>query len=130
MTTNTEFVLDSYAWIEYFNGSPKGRSVKELIKAKKAVTPTIVIGELSTRYGSFKEWESMLDLIQNAARIVDLTLSIANQAGIFKTQMRKKFKNNFGLADAIILATARENNAKVVTGDRHFKGLPETIFLE
>ena len=35
-----------------------------------------------------------------------------------------------GLFDAIILATGRSLNAKILTGDQHFKGLPETLWLE
>jgi len=34
------------------------------------------------------------------------------------------------LADAIILATARILDAKVVTGDQHFRGLPNVIWLD
>jgi len=33
------------------------------------------------------------------------------------------------LFDAIVLATARLLNAKVVTGDEHFKGMPETLWI-
>ena len=34
-----------------------------------------------------------------------------------------------GIADAIIYATALRNRAKVVTGDPHFRTLPEVIFV-
>jgi predicted nucleic acid-binding protein len=34
-----------------------------------------------------------------------------------------------GLGDAIVLATARICRAHVITGDPHFKGLPETQWL-
>jgi predicted nucleic acid-binding protein len=37
---------------------------------------------------------------------------------------------DWGLADSIVLATARELGAKVVTGDKHFIDLgAETVFL-
>ena len=42
--------------------------------------------------------------------------------------MRKKHEN-FGLADAIILETARTLNAKVLTGDRHFRAVKEARLL-
>jgi predicted nucleic acid-binding protein len=38
--------------------------------------------------------------------------------------------NNPSLFDAIVLVTAREYGSSVVTGDEHFRGLVETIFLE
>ncbi|MBI3600476.1 MAG: PIN domain-containing protein, partial [Nitrospinae bacterium] len=34
------------------------------------------------------------------------------------------------MADAIVYATALENNCTVVTGDAHFKGLDRVIFVK
>ena len=34
------------------------------------------------------------------------------------------------LFDGIVLASAKLNDAKVLTGDEHFKGLAETMWLE
>jgi len=42
--------------------------------------------------------------------------------------MRSK-RRNFGLADAIILETGKAVSAPVITGDPHFKGLDNTIFI-
>ena len=42
--------------------------------------------------------------------------------------MRKKFKD-FGLIDSMILLTTRKLDAKILTGDPHFKGFKETIFI-
>ena len=36
---------------------------------------------------------------------------------------------NWGMADLVILATARIASAKVVTDDRHFEGLSEAIIV-
>nr|MDO8099121.1 hypothetical protein [Candidatus Njordarchaeota archaeon] len=41
----------------------------------------------------------------------------------------KKSKRGWGLADSMILRTATAVNGKVVTGDEHFKGLSEAIFI-
>jgi hypothetical protein len=41
----------------------------------------------------------------------------------------KKTRKGWGLADSIILSAARVVKGKVVTGDEHFKGLDETIFI-
>jgi predicted nucleic acid-binding protein len=37
-------------------------------------------------------------------------------------------RKNPSLFDAIVLATARLLNAKVVTSDEHFKHMPETLW--
>ena len=65
----------------------------------------------------------------NNSKVVGLTPEIAMNAGLLHADMKKKIRN-FGLADSIILATARKLRAKVVTGDSHFKGFKETVFLE
>jgi len=33
------------------------------------------------------------------------------------------------MADAIVYATAMEENCKVITSDAHFKGLDETVII-
>ncbi|RLE57048.1 MAG: type II toxin-antitoxin system VapC family toxin, partial [Thermoprotei archaeon] len=39
-------ILDTYAWVEYFLGSPKGRVVKDLLE-KGAYTPDVVLAEIA-----------------------------------------------------------------------------------
>jgi predicted nucleic acid-binding protein len=43
--------------------------------------------------------------------------------------MRKKHPN-FGLADVIIYETAKSENAPVLTGDEHFKGVEKVIYIK
>jgi predicted nucleic acid-binding protein len=60
--------------------------------------------------------------------IVPVERSVALLAGEIN-HSRKKVAKGWGMADSLILATARSASAKVVTGDRHFEGLPETIMV-
>ncbi len=123
-------VFDSYAWIEYFRGSESGEIVKKYVENKKGVTPVIVIAELSAKY--YKEnwdfWDSDLQFITAKSVIFDLTLDIASKAGEIRMKMRKE-RPNFGLADAIILETGNKVKAPILTGDPHFKGLSNAIFI-
>lgn len=44
---------------------------------------------------------------------------------------RKEEVRNWGLADSIVLATAGDSGARVVTGDRHFADLKdEVVFVQ
>jgi hypothetical protein len=43
--------------------------------------------------------------------------------------MKKKAKG-WGLADSIVLCTAKSIKGKVVTGDEHFRELKEVIFIK
>jgi predicted nucleic acid-binding protein len=126
----SKYVLDSYAWVEYFGGTHKGKKVKELLESRTCFTPSIVIAELSNKYErENKDWGICSSFIQLNSEIISLDFPIAEKSGKIKQIIRKKYKSKFGLADAIILATAREFNAKVVTGDQHFKHLKNTEFL-
>ncbi|MDL5504040.1 MAG: PIN domain-containing protein, partial [Candidatus Methanoperedens sp.] len=41
-----------------------------------------------------------------------------------------KLEKKWGIGDSIIYATAKREEAKVMTGDPHFRGLNDVIFLE
>ena len=129
MTSN--YLLDSFAWIEYFRGTEKGRKVKKVLENFNCFTPTVVIAEISDKYSreGYSFWDKDLQFILENSVLLDLDLHIASDAGKMKQLVRKKYKNKFGLADAIILVSARKINAKVVTGDKHFKPLINVEFL-
>jgi predicted nucleic acid-binding protein len=123
-------VLDSYAWIEYFRGSNKGEKVKKYVENKNSYTPVIVVAELSAKYHREKWdfWEDDLKFILAKSIIIELTLEIAVNAGKTRNEIRQK-KKGFGLADAIILETSKEVNAPVITGDPHFVGLENVVYI-
>ena len=124
-------VFDSYAWIEYFRGSKKGEMVKEYVEKKKGATPMIVIAELSAKYHreEWDFWEEDLQFIIAKSVIIDLSLDIAVNSGKTRKTMRKNNRPHFGLADAMILETGKNLKAPVLTGDPHFKGLREAIYI-
>lgn len=53
---------------------------------------------------------------------------IAEAAGRISADRKRKVRG-WGLADSCVLATARVNGAKVVTGDSHFEGLSDAILV-
>lgn len=126
---NDMFVIDSFAWIEYFLGSERGEKVREFIEKSDCITPTIVIAELSAKYSSEnKEFSDKLKFIKFNSRIAALNDEIADASGKIKFQ-QKKVKKDFGIADSIIYATALSYNAKVITGDQHFEDIKESIMI-
>ena len=42
-----EIIFDTFAWIEYFEGTKKGNKVKEYLENNEVITPIIVLLELS-----------------------------------------------------------------------------------
>ena len=123
------FVLDSFAWVEYFLGSKRGEKVKGFIESEKCVTPTIVITELSAKYSNDKtDFTDKLKFMKFNTKVISLTDDIAEHAGKIKTGQRK-IKKDFGLADSIIYATALLHNAKIISGDPHFEDIKEAIMI-
>ncbi|MEM3699790.1 MAG: PIN domain-containing protein [Candidatus Bathyarchaeia archaeon] len=132
-----KYVIDAYAWIEYFRGSKSGEIVKRYIESEDSATPTIVVSEISRKL--LKEIElgnethegrlKRLEFIRATTQIIALNFEIAAEAGTIDLEMKKKVKG-WGLADSIILFTARAAKGKVVTGDQHFRGFKETIFIK
>ena len=45
-----QYVIDTFAWIEYFSGSVAGKRAKQYIESDHAYTPTVVITELVNKY--------------------------------------------------------------------------------
>ena len=123
-------VFDTYAWIEYFLGSKKGENVKSILEEDNILTPSLVLVELSVK--SAKEgwdFEKHLEFIKSKSLIVGINGEIIKQAGGFYVAMRKK-NPSFGLIDALIFLVAKEHQAKIITGDPHFKNLENVEFLE
>ena len=126
-----KYVIDSFAWVEYFRGSKKGETARHCIEEGGCATPAIVLAELSDVYEreENRHWERDLAFIASKTTIVNLGQDIAAKAGKIKNDVRRKYQTKFGLADAIILATARKLGAKVVTGDQHFKRLDDMVSI-
>ncbi len=94
------------------------------------MTPAIVVAELSEKHKRLnREFESKYDFVKARTRIVPLEEELGRVAGEINFA-RKQHVKGWGLADSIVLATARQLGSKIVTGDPHFKDLVgETIML-
>lgn len=120
-------LIDSWAWIEYFRGSEKGKKVIPYLESDgEIVVSALNIAEVyyTTLKRKGKETaKSQKDAIQKRCRVVDVNAEIAARGAEIKLEKK------WGLADAIILATAEIEKAKLVTGDQHFKGITNVEFL-
>ena len=131
------YVIDTYAWIEYFKASEMGEAAKPYIEGGRSITPIIVVAEISrkllrdialgneTQEGRLKR----LEFIRATSRIMELDFEGAVQAGEINEELRGQAKG-WGLADSIVLCIARSLNGKVVTGDEHFRELSDVVFIK
>jgi predicted nucleic acid-binding protein len=132
-----DYVIDSYAWIEYFVGSAKGKSATKYIQESDSVTPTVVIAELSRKLlreidagrETIEGRLARLQFVTSSTTVLDLDKELATEAGEIDVERKRKVRD-WGLADSIVLAAARHSNGRVVTGDKHFRDLgDEVVFL-
>jgi predicted nucleic acid-binding protein len=134
-----KIVIDTYAWIELLIGSERGNKVKELMEnAEEVYTPGTVLAETARKFlregTDEKTITTWLEIITTASVITQIDSATALEAAKCQLELFQKAKiskqNTPSLFDAIVYATARINQCKIITGDEHFKNLPETIWLE
>ena len=133
-----KIVIDAYAWIEHFIGSAKGQKVKEIIEsADEVFTPGTVLAEIARKYlreGVDEEIvDSRLQEITGDSNIVPVDTNLALESARcfleLSAKAHKSKQKNPSLFDAIVLATGRLLESKILTGDEHFKSLPETVWI-
>jgi predicted nucleic acid-binding protein len=123
------YVLDTYAWVEYFRKSPLSDKVESILETGKCFTPTIVVAELNTKFlRDNLDFTKAFNFIEVKTLIITLNKAIALSAGKINFE-RKKINPHWSLSDSIVLATAREMKAKVVTGDEDFIDLKDEVLM-
>jgi predicted nucleic acid-binding protein len=122
------FVIDTWVWVEYYLG--KDSRVNEYIENDSldlftsAITLTEIIKFLFQNHESLENIRQVVSEIGIRSLVIPVTEDIAILAGEFRNE---GFKG--GIADTLILATARSGGHKVVTGDPHFKGISDAVFI-
>jgi predicted nucleic acid-binding protein len=127
------YIIDSYAWIEYFMGTEAGRRAKEIIDSEthEKLTPSICLAETYAkilRTEDEEKAELRRAFIKARSALVSLTEDLAVETAKTDVAMKRKV-NGWGLADSVVLSTARNREGRVVTGDRHFRGLAEAHMI-
>lgn len=126
-----KYIIDSYAWIEYLEGSKLGEKVREIIinTDNEILSLNLCIAEVVSK-AKRKDLsvETAFNAINLNSKVAEVTPEIAKKAGLFHAEIRSEVKD-FDLVDALILTLARELNAKILTGDPHFKGYKEAVFI-
>ncbi|MFZ5909431.1 MAG: type II toxin-antitoxin system VapC family toxin [Chloroflexota bacterium] len=120
-------VIDSSGWLEYFiNGSNAKFFAPVIENTDEVLMPTISLFEVFKRVLIEKNRSDALEAvaIMKDGRVVDLDDSLALVAAELSYELK------LPLADSIILATARANNATLWTQGAHFKGMDGVKYIE
>jgi hypothetical protein len=126
------YILDSYAWIEYFIGSKKGETVRELILDEKNQFFTVdcCLAEImGWALVNNKEFDVLFKVIRTTSIIVPAMEHDWIEAGKEKFEQRKAHRD-FGLIGAMILTKQKKFSCKIISGDKHFKDIKNVVYLE
>ena len=119
-------LLDTNCIVEIFRSSPTSVNFRKIIKEMRNEEAFVSIIQLA----EVADWairnqappRDRLDAIKEIARIVPLDEAICLEAPAIKHRRRALGYSDFGLLDAIILATARSIGHRVLTFDKDFTG--------
>ena len=126
----TGILIDTYAWMEIFSGSAWGqRALACLENYSPQMISVLTLYELQYRlehlYGE-KKTASLLATVVANTEVIPVDSRISVDAGRIKAGQNRE-GSSMGAVDCLLLATARANHLKILTGDRHFAGFEETI---
>lgn len=122
------FVIDTWVWVEYYRG--KDSRVNEYIENDSAdlFTSTITLTEMIKFLHQKGEDPENIRMVVSEIGVRSLVLPVTEPIAILAGEFRHEGFQG-GIADTIILATARSAGHTVVTGDPHFRDLADAVFL-
>jgi len=118
--------IDSSIWLDHFAETSKNSIA--IIESSEVVQCSILsLYEVEKRLIRLKvtpeEIERALQFIKSRGIIINLNEDILSQAVNFSV------KYNLSAIDALIYATAMEQNSILITADNDFRGLPNTEII-
>jgi len=118
-------VVDSSAWLEYVAAGPNAAYFAAAIEnTAELIVPTLILYEVFKRIVQQRSENEALQVIavMQQGRIADLDSRTALSAA------RISIDHQLPLADSMILATARLNDALLWTQDSYFEGIPNVKY--
>lgn len=125
------YIVDSWAWIEYFIGSKKGLVLKRLLDNKnhKFITMECTISELKSYcLRTNNNFAKMYSALKRNSIILPVLSEHWQRAAEIRNEMRKEIED-FGLIDSILVAKQKELKCIIVSGDKHFKNLRNVVYV-
>jgi len=126
-------IFDAHAWCEYALDGPHAELIgKKLSSARQALTPASVLGELKEsmlrHHVKTSKISSILLYVRNRSFIVNIDAEVAERAGDINFRYKKKIQG-WGMLDSMVYSVTLLKKGRVITGDPHFKNLPEVIYI-
>ena len=125
------YLLDTYAWVEYFIGSKKGEFVRGMVEDENSViyTPECCLAELKGwAIRESVDFEELYGIVRKLSDIHCITTGDWLEAATVRSEMGKK-ATGFGMMGSLIVAQQRRLGCKVVSGAAHFGGVEGAVLL-
>ena len=125
--TASKVLFDTWAWWEVLQGSEKGAALeRRYLDASgiHVVTSAITLGELAAKLASQGAGAAIslaINSVRNASEVAEVPGDLAVEGGLLRAQLRKRSRSA-SLANAIVLATARQMGARLISADKAFNG--------
>src|SRR3989344_5719413 len=125
------YLIDTYAWVEYINGSNKANVLRNLFPNpnSKFITMECCVSELAgfclkkdVNFGK------ILKVVKANSVVLPVLTKTWIEAAKIRFELRKEIQH-FGLIDAILVSKQRELKCKIISGDTHFKGLKNVVYI-
>jgi predicted nucleic acid-binding protein len=122
---DARFLIEHYYTTSTETKQKTSRKLRELAQHEKGIIPTIVISEtiqtVCNKIGKDEAENCYQTLLMSGLQIINLTPTIAKQAGLLKCEHK-----NIPMGDCIIAATAITNQARILSDDPHYDAIKET----
>jgi len=119
-------VVDSSGWLEYFTDGENTEFFAPAIEdTRNLIVPVICVYEVfkRTMVGQGVDVAEIRIADLHKGRIVELTAPLALSAAVISAELK------LPMADSLILATARANNATLWTQDEHFQHIEGVKYI-
>lgn len=126
------YVVDTYALIEWFvrHAPTYSAAFKRIDTEGALISPTVLLEFYHKVFHTDGQQraDELFDAVLAGTRTVELSLERIKAAGKKRSEMLKQRKK-LSYADCLNLVLADEFDAKVLTGDKEFEGLPKVEFI-
>ncbi len=120
-------LVDTCGWIEWLTDGILANRYKPYMQdVESIIVPTSVQFELY-------KWASRVKNKQEALKVIALTeqgkvIPLTTSLSLLSGDLAQDYKLSF--ADAIIYATAQNEQVELITSDDHFLNLPEVVYFK
>ena len=120
-------LLDSWCWIEFFNGTKVGEKIAEYIDSSASLFVSVI--NLAEVYKQALTKRNEKDADEMVHIMMSRCFLLPGEPETPLNAAELNWQKKWGLGDSLIYATAKAHKLQLVSGDPHFKEEKDIIYL-